>query len=376
MALHPIPFVTLLLCQIGTPVTQWADLLQVWEDAASRRGGVELTYREFHFVAKPRVLLPSGRLPQSDSDVMPHPPVEFHRRVVYRADPLRWRSDSTGKSWEAILSEVVEKTRVDCWDGNRNVAFDCCEGPPSIHRRPGWISSLSSACVFRCMPQHLPLVLMTQPTATGCSLFDPDQWDPVGSIEPGVDLNGPVLKQRLRSRVSPQITVSVTVEARPPHGLCRYERGGLTVVVEYQDHVTYGRVPSGWRSTQLGLDGTSIANEITVQVEQISLGCQFDESVFRVKIPAGTVVRDASRGEIETFYVKPDGSHREITSSEWSSGFDYDLLATTEPGELRVGQAEQHRVAPRSRWWSWLNAAAIVAAAVAFWIRRRQTKNV
>ena len=181
-----------------------------------------------------------------------------------------------------------------------------------------------------------------------------------------------MLKQRLQHRAAPQTVVDVSVEAKAPYLLRRYERNNLTVVVEYEDNADFGRVPKRWKATELSSDGKSVANDITVQVEKVALNCHFDETAFDVEFPPGTVVRDASKSEIVTFFVRPVGSHRGITSAEWKSGLDYNQLAGRGPGELAGRLDNQKGEKTTMRWFIGLNVGLVTLIGIGVWVDRRR----
>lgn len=174
----------------------------------------------------------------------------------------------------------------------------------------------------------------------------------------------------MQHRAAPQTVVDVSVEAEAPYLLRRYERKNLTVVVENENIVGLARIPKRWKATELSSDGQSVANDITVQVENIELHCQFGETTFEVEFPPGTVVRDASKSDIVTFFVRPDGGHRVITTAEWKSGLDYNQLAGSGPGELADRLDNEKDEKTTMRWIIGLNVGLVTLVGIGVWVDR------
>lgn len=335
----------------------WDDVLAAWRATAESNGGVRLRFVETVFSSQPLAKSPDGRVVFSEAKT----PIEYRREVDYVADGRRWKLDSNGSAWELSLSQVVQKRQVDCWNGDIRTAFDRIEGKPSLIRCPGWMSSHDAACMFRIMPQHIPLVLLTQPTAAKCSLFDPVDWIAEGEMVSTEDVAGSLLKQRLTSKRWAQVVATVIVNHNPPFLLRRYERGGLTVSVDYTAHPEFGVVPKRWKVTELTQDKGAVHRDTLMEVETIELRCKLEDSDFQVEFPPGTVVQDASKSEISMFFVRNDGSRREITESEWVAGIDYDRLTGSEPGTLTGRSAVPKN---KASYWRILTINGVIVAAV------------
>lgn len=359
--------------EVGYGAT-WESVTRQWEAAAQNNRTVRLRIEERSYNGQPLVLSASGRLARSTDTRSPAAPIEYRREVQYVADSVRWRIESNGEAWDSILSKIVRKHSVDGWDGTIRAAFDDVDGPPSQHRRPGWLSNRPTACQFRKMPQHIPLVLLTQPCAPGCSLFDPAEWEPEGNLTAVEEKDGVLLRQSLRSKVHSDLVAHVFVDESKSFVPRRYIRGGIRVMIEYLHDLEFGWIPSEWRATSISSDKASVEFEVVAKVLEIELGKESDDSDYRVEFPPGAVVRDATanHGEIRTFFIRQDGSRREITKGEWLAGLDYARLDRTRPGELAATLDVKRSIVSRTVSWVLLANVSALAIILAVWIRCRR----
>lgn len=336
---------TLLRAEESQVSHTWNDVVQSWTDRANRLPAFSVEYSEEVFTHSdvPENAGSKGRKSKYSNPIAPGD-LTVTSKTTFLADRMKWKLTTVGDTWSSELEQIIPITSARAFDGQIRTGYEILGGEASHKSRPGWVESRQSGCLFTRQPQLIPWMILLRPFEVGCSVISPDQWAPEGPLQEYYlnDTDGALLRQELKSNQG-NGGIELLLDARREFALRRYRSGNVEVEIEFKEYPGYGWLPDQYHSISFDQQSGDVSYRLNVKVNSIQFGVPVQDSDFRLDFPPGTVVRDTTTGDgtPKTYYVKSDGTEREITPREWAAGIQYSRLETS-PSDGSVSALEQN----------------------------------
>ncbi len=256
---------------------------------------------------------------------------------------------------------------ISSYDGHRNYQYTSAVGPEDWPRGIVWSDEKYDE--IHSLQIH-PWLLHFRPFQTPTPDLSSEKLHVVDS---GVLVNGHSCLVVERSDLTVSTTGLYWVDEERGFSILRYveksrEKATLELNIDYKKDPQIGWIPSTW-------DAAFVNGNFSVRgrLVRYELNIDVPDSVFVIDFPEGTIVFDRDLGYNALWL--PDGKKRIITPEESASGFKYQDLFKTGPGDL----ATTFRKPKEESDWVVslviLNLSAIALLAVLFVIRRRKSSS-
>jgi len=311
----------------------WADVEGRLKDRTAALPAIKVKCLETTFQAAGVGFDNMGHQKKRDGTYVQGDDLRLVTNVDLLLDKTRWRWEIRGPVWEGMFDGVVQRDRVNVFDGQRRWAYDLVEGEPSAERRAGWITTRDGAHHWMQMPQLVAWMALYHPFDPGYGLIDADRWRPEGELERvrSADDDSILVHQRFKAVSGPPATRELFFDPEQNFALRKFVRGRIRVEIEYREYPSQGWFPSTYKTTQLNANETAVEIEATTEVKTLDIVSSIDDGMFEMQFPPGVVVRDTSKGTdavrdaVKIYYVKNDGSKRQI--SQGYVDIDYSALS-------------------------------------------------